>query len=563
MPDVLYRGGSAQTHQTTSGSTPTVAAGVTSHVAGSLQVVLVALSTSSSDLGRAVTATPVGGGNAFSLLERKFHLQGFDSSTTWVFQRVLTGTEPVGSNPTVSLSHNSPGSEIMSILSVIYTDAVPIATAPTWRVLSTASDTDGLIDIDTTPIRSRRPGSRPLHFGVHRDSSAGVFEQLSWLNATARQTALSVSIQNTSVADDPLLGAGATSPVSYFRVTGDTNSRFVTVGTMLLEPANSPPSSPILLTSGSLNRALPNVIDWEHVDPDGDGQSAARVFDRVVGDPTFTQIDVPGPNSRYEAPALSLALGQHEYQVQTADTSGAWGTRSSSGFFLVANPPAGPAITAPVNGSTVGTPQVTVTWTGTGTSWELRSVAEVDGVADTGTVYYASGEQQVSSVGRLWVVPLPVNSRRERIQVREKASGLFGDWSDVGIQVSYTLPGVVPASVAVATTELVVTAGSPVLTGGEPAISYLELERGLILADGSITAEGFLRALDQPGRVRLQVPSRGSHRDGTPRSGVAYAYRWHAVGQNGTRSIGAWATGPVDFGGTVDDPFEPTFMETF
>ena len=347
------------------------------------------------------------------------------------------------------------------------------------------------------------------------------------------------------IADAPQTLPGPTPLRDAYRPTGPASTAVSL--TIALREAQVPPDAPILYTSGSLNRAAPNVIDWEHVDENGDGQSAARIFDRVGTGP-WTQIDVVGPNSAYEAPALSLALGQHEYQVQTADTDGAWGARSTSGFFLVANPPAGPAITAPVNGSTIGTPQVSATWTGNGTSWELRTVAEVAGVADPSQVYYESGEQQVSAVGRQWDVPLPVNSRRERLQVREKASGLFGDWSDVGYLVSYTLPGLVPGSVVPGATALLVTAGPPVLTGGEPAVAYLELERGLVLTDGSIASQGFLRALDKPGRVRLQVGPRGTHPDGTASSGVDYAYRWHAIGQNQTRSAGPWFTGPADFG---------------
>lgn len=370
-------------------------------------------------------------------------------------------------------------------------------------------------------------------------------------------------------------GAGASAPAGASGAGGGGGSALVPTGGtttpggtlklgdgLLTLTYNQPPSAPILLTRGSLNRDAPNVLDWEHVDPDGDGQSGYDLRYRLVGATPWTTVNGSTPNSYREFAAGTFAAGDYEWQVRTYDTSGLVGAWSWSGFFTAATPPAGPSITAPVNGATVGTAQVLLEWTGTGTSWELRSVADADGTPDTATVLYTSGEQQVASVGRSWMVPLPVNSRYEHVQVREKASGLFGPWSSVRILVSYTLPGKIPGSVEPSAYALVVTAGSPTLTGGEPQIAFLELERGLVTDDGAITTEGFLRALDKPGVARLQVPVRGSYADGTVRSGVDYAYRWHAVAQNGTRSVGPWVKGYVDLGAPITDPVEPTVGTT-
>lgn len=336
---------------------------------------------------------------------------------------------------------------------------------------------------------------------------------------------------------------------------------------------NQPPSAPPLfapVNDESINRERTNRFSWQHSDPDGDGQSRFTMRYRQIGAPAWLLHDFAIPVQYAEFVPGFFATGSYEWQVRTYDTSGAQGSFSASAFFRAVTAPPGPAITAPVNGSTIGTPTAVATWTGTGTSWELRTVAEVNGVADPSQVFYVSGEQQVVSVGRRWTFPLEVNSRRERLQIREKKDGLFGDWSDVGYLVSYTLPAAPTGTLKIGTFAMLVTASNPTPDASQPAVTYNELERGLVQPDGSVVSQGFLRDLGKPGRQRLQVPLSAEAVDGTVVSGTSYGYRFHAIAMNGTRRPGPWITTPVDVIGPdgpvaegffANDFFDPAYFE--
>lgn len=332
----------------------------------------------------------------------------------------------------------------------------------------------------------------------------------------------------------------------------------------ILKPVNAPPNAPILLTPGSseiINRDAPNRFSWQPSDPDGgDGQTGYDLRYRAVGSSTWTTLSGSTPNAYRDFDAGTFAVGDFEWQVRTYDNGGLVGPYSGSRFFTAATPPAGPAITAPINGATVELASVLLQWsTSAQTHYQVQSLSD-----DSLTVYYDSGEITTTSV-RQAVVPLPVNSRYERVRVRIKNLGLYSPWASVRVQVSYTPPSVAFGSVAAVRTvpspysftdALALTMARNAPGAGEPVTSYLNVH---VIAQGPGD-----RYRPEGVRKRIAVMRQpGVFTDHAVVSDVPYGYLIESVGSNGTTSMSALIVGGTTPVTPVPTPAGPSYGAGF
>lgn len=248
------------------------------------------------------------------------------------------------------------------------------------------------------------------------------------------------------------------------------------------------------------------------------------------------------PQSRHDfAGGTFEDAASYEWQVRTWDAQGVEGPWSSSDFFTAATPPPGPTITEPVNGSTVGSQSVTLRWSYP--SQEAYQAQLLDGatiVTDFGVI--ESGTTRSAMFGG---IPNGV-TRTARVRVRD--GGLWSGWAEVTFDVAYTPPPT--PTIAVDDTTLAGairvqgTVAAP--TGSEPTVTHLEVWR----REGSDTGAGIRRAANlAPSQVFT---------DWFVASGVDYAYRVRAFGDNDTATWSEWSGEPTPIydeldGGSPDE----------
>jgi hypothetical protein len=322
--------------------------------------------------------------------------------------------------------------------------------------------------------------------------------------------------------------------------------------TFALEKANNNPNVPGSMSptgSAVIDRTAIQRFSWVFSDPDaGDTQAKFDLQYRLVGAGSWTQIlNQVTTNQFYDFAANFFAAGNYEWQIQTYDSWGAASGWSASSFFSAATPPVAPTITAPANGSLIGGTPTNVTWSyPTQQGYQVRKVADLAGVPDTGTVYYDSGQITDTSTKTL-AVAFPVNSRFEHVQVRIKDSGLWSPWASVRIQVSYNPP---PAPTGLTVTPT--PAGgyvdlawvNPAPGGGQVAISYVEVYR-------LNTSTG------EEKRLATQLATT-SFRDWTAAGKISYQYRVVAYGSNGVSASSAQVAGTLLLHGVwLSDPDSP------
>lgn len=224
----------------------------------------------------------------------------------------------------------------------------------------------------------------------------------------------------------------------------------------------------------TINRGVPQRLGWVFGDPDAnDSQSKFDLTYHVVGSGTWTTITQPVTTSFWDAPAGTFTAAAYGWKVRTYDATGLVGPYCTEQFFTAADAPTLPSITAPTSGGTVSD-TATVTWSMSNQSdYQVRTVADLAGVADVGTIYTNSGVVG-DAVTRSITVAFAVNNRFEHVQVRVKYNNLWSDWSDARVDVSYT-PPMIP------TTTLLVDSGraslnvsiiNPTPTGGAPVTAY-------------------------------------------------------------------------------------------
>lgn len=300
---------------------------------------------------------------------------------------------------------------------------------------------------------------------------------------------------------------------------------------------NTPPNAPALVGpvgATVIDRNAVQRFSWTFSDPDvGDTQSAYSLRHRPATGGAWTTIVASSPNSYYDMPAGTLAAGDYEWQVATRDAQGlplldADLVYSGSGFFTAAVQPGPPSITAPVNGSTVSAVSATVTWsTPDQDAYQMRTVADLAGSPDTGTVYTDTGTVE-SPATRSTTASFAVNNRDEHIQVRIRDGGLWSAWASVRVLVSYTPPAVPTVTLYADNSagSIAVVVTNPAPGAGEPTVTSHDILRREVGGVGI--------------RVKTGLAAGGTFTDRSVASGVDYEYAAVSVGTNSTTSTGAW-----------------------
>lgn len=409
--------------------------------------------------------------------------------------------------------------------------------AQTWTLTTPPPMSTNVDDVDLVVLTSRWTNDSPEN-GVGFNVAG--FTMLPSAN---------IALTAVEIGQRSVTATGPQPAATITRAANNTTFRVQLNRVLVL--ANQLPSAPTQLTPANgeaLNRDIAQRFSWEPQDPDvGDVQFGAQVEHRPISGSTTTRT-VNGPNAFVDVPAGDLAAGSHEWRVRTSDEAG-YGNWSGWRPFSAATPPAGPVITSHINNQTVGQASTELVWTGTGTSFEA------DVLDEAGTVVYTSGEQPIGDAGRRWTIPLPVNSSRRTLRVREKSSGVFGVRSTVSILVSYTPPAKALGSLAaVRTTDylhadaLALTMIRPAPGPGEPTAAHLNVWVTALGPGDRYRPQGIRKRI-----ATLRQP--GVFTDHQVVSGVPYGYQIESVASNGTTSMSALIVGASTLlgGGTALD----------
>lgn len=297
-----------------------------------------------------------------------------------------------------------------------------------------------------------------------------------------------------------------------------------------------------------IDRSIGQRFSWNHFDPNLDAQFKFDLDYRVVGAGVWTTITTTTPNQYHDFAANALAnLTSYEWRVRTYDPSNLPGPYSAIEFFSTATGPAAPSITAPVNAGTVPTLNHTLTWTvASQTHYQVRKLGDLAGVADTGTVYFDSGEVANSGTRSL-ALTYPVNGRWEHVQVRIKNAGLWSPWASVRVFVSYTLS---PLPTLVVTADpnngrITVVITNPAPSGGQPAF----VSGDLVRSTDNVTFE----------RIATGMSEDATYQDYAVTSDTTYYYRALVYGDNDTLTSSiSYAAALLNLKGTwIHDPDDP------
>ena len=286
--------------------------------------------------------------------------------------------------------------------------------------------------------------------------------------------------------------------------------------------ADAQPNAPTLtsLADGApVDRASVNRARHIFDDPiPTDSQSAFDLRYRIAGAATWTTVYKKSPNPWYDFSPDSLAYGDFERQVRTYDARGNQSLWSASGFFSVVEGPGGPAITEPVNGSTVEQTSLVVWSSPVQTDYQVRRVADDGaGVPVEVTIYFDTGTV-TDNATRSLPLTFATNNRAEHVQVRVRNNDVWSPWSSVSVLASYSPPAV-PAFVLrpdAGAASLLIEITNPTPVDDQPAAIFNDV----YIDDG----DGFQR------RARV-LPTN------TP-----WTYRLPRSGRNYTDSIRIYAT---------------------
>lgn len=293
---------------------------------------------------------------------------------------------------------------------------------------------------------------------------------------------------------------------------------------------NQPPNASTGLSptgSVTIDRSLTQRFSWTFSDPDaGDTQSKVDIQYRI-GTGGWTTVTDTTTNWYHDFAGATFSAATYEWQVRTYDSTGTVGPWSSSSFFVAANAPATPSITAPTSGSTVAANSTVATWSAPSQdAYELRTVGDIAGSPDTGTIYTDSGVV-VDSSGRSRTVTFAVNGRTEHIQVRVQVAGLWSTWADARVVISFTVPAT-PTLVATVDSpngRVVIVVTDPTPTGGQPTVIGHDIYRRIVGTVGS---------------KRYAASVGTTWVDYGPGSRTAYEYQVVAIGSTGATAPSVW-----------------------
>lgn len=344
-------------------------------------------------------------------------------------------------------------------------------------------------------------------------------------------------------------GSGGGGGSSLVPVGGSTQTGVRSQSGYAVLTYNQPPSAPSLAmpaNSAALNPSQTQRFSWSFADPDpGDSQSAYELRVGIVGSGVWGYLSgtVNLPSNFHDVSAGSFGTGQSlEWQVRTADSQGVWGPWSASNFFTTTAAPAGPTVLSPVNGATLPTSSVTLSWsTSAQDAWQARvlNAGTLAVLQDSGTVENAA-TRQTTFTGL-------ANGVGVRLEVRVRSAGLWSAWGAVEVAVSFTPPATPTVALAPddSTGTIAVQSSHPTPSGGQPTV---------------VSQEVWRRRTNEPTtelRIAKDYPPGSVFVDYTPASGVDYEYRVVAVGSSGATSESAW------FSDAPDDLFAGGYLSGY
>lgn len=375
-----------------------------------------------------------------------------------------------------------------------------------------------------------------FHAGTSRDPKMTVYDRAgnSWSTIETLATATLPTIHPVVTAE-----RHSTNNAIWAAWTDGSASPYDVVAIQAAS-FNTAPFAPTLtapIGGATVDRTAQIDLQGTFSDPDaGDQLSEVTIRYRQVGAGSWTEVTQAASGTAFSVPitAGTLTAGDHEWQAKTKDAAGVEGPFSASAFFTAASPPVAPVITAPA-GTITNDPSLTE-WTAP--NQDALQVQTRSAAAGGGTLYHDSGT--VVSGTRAYSTPRPVNNRTEYTRVRVRFGGLWSPYAERSDLVAYTPPET-PTVVATATPEgwFDIAFTNP---AGATTTESNELRRQQS-DDGGTTWTDEAGTVDAYNTVAVGIAPAATYTDARK---VAHRrlYRWQpvAVGDNGTRAVGAWTT---------------------
>ncbi|MGF9909413.1 DNRLRE domain-containing protein [Brevibacillus porteri] len=302
------------------------------------------------------------------------------------------------------------------------------------------------------------------------------------------------------------------------------------------QPTNLSPSGGI-----SVNRNTVLRLSWKHNDPNSnDPQSKFDLQWRVVGTTAWNTVTQATPNQFWDAPANTFPRANIEWKVRTYDQGSLVGPFSPQATFRAGDKADNPTIIGPQSPVPIARP--VLEWS----SFEQSSY-QVQTLNTNRTVLWDSGE--VASVNKARTIGMDLSNNTSYIlRVRIKnVDGLWSDWAERTIMISYTTPPTPILTVIESDSagKITVRINNPAPTGTEPNVSKNDLYRRIV-------------GQTEWTRIATGIANSGSYDDYAAASGTVYEYMARAYGDNGTVTDTHFYQGSINLTGVwlhcVDAP---------
>lgn len=265
-----------------------------------------------------------------------------------------------------------------------------------------------------------------------------------------------------------------------------------------MAPTNLSPAS-IIVSRIDVNR-----LSWKHNHPNAQSKFNLRWS---TDQANWNDITRNTTNQYYDAPEELFPAGNIYWQVQTYSDAGIISPWSNVATFISAIPSDAPTITS-ANTTAIARP--TLTWS------QVDQVAyQLQVLNSINVVIWDTGE--VNSVNRARTLEVDLlNNSTYKIKLRTKtALGLWTNYTEQTITVSYTPPPIPIIYLDAKEFNIEININNPEPTGTQPEIEYNDIYR-----DGKRIATGIL----------------DKYIDNTVKSDKEYSYQVVAVGENGSIS---------------------------
>jgi hypothetical protein len=337
---------------------------------------------------------------------------------------------------------------------------------------------------------------------------------------------------------------GGTKDLADDSATGDqtatglpTDGHHTTIGSQVVLYAWPAPNAPILrlpANNVTVSSSAPLRFSWDFSGALGDTQSGYS-FRYRYGTGAWTVLSATGPSTYRDFAAGSLADGTLEWQVQTIGSTGLQGSWSASSFVTLADPPAGPTITDPTNGVTLGSNSHPVQFSYPQLSaYRYQVVDQSSAVVVPLTTVTDPGSRQFTIGGLVDGSTVTIS-----LAVQDASTGLWSADVTSTNPVSYTAP---PAPTAAVTVDdvndlLDVVYTTAPGTGEQPNATSAQV---WISLDGGVTS--YLH------KDAVGLPITGTWTYRTPASGQDYAFKVVVLADNGVTADSGWVGSSNPFG---------------